>query len=346
MSAGDLLPEPWRTWWRRWRPLERIGSIKVKLGVLVVTSVAATALLTWYGLLVLDVWPRYTLPLAVVVSLGITQVLAHGMTRPLRQMTRAAADMAADRPATPVPVGGRDEVGELARAFVSMREDLAEAQARRRDLLANVAHELRTPVAALRAQVENLVDGVRPADAAALEQLLTTTDTLADLVEDLLDLARAEAGATPILREVVPVAPLLASCVAQVRQVRPDRSVTVEVPDGLTVDADEHRLRQVVVNLLDNATRHTPPGTSVEVRAHTGDDARFVLEVTDDGPGIPADQRESVFGRVQRGDGAGERGTGLGLAIARGAVARHGGRIGVVPAPGRGCRVRVEIPPP
>lgn len=344
MSAGDLLPEPWRGRWRRLRPLEGINSIKVKLGVLVVASVVATALITWYGLLVLDVWPRYTLPVAVLVSLAVTQVLAHGMTRPLRQMTRAAADMAAGRPAAPVHTGGRDEVAALARAFATMREEVSAAQDRRRDLLANVSHELRTPVAALRAQLENLVDGVRPADTDALEQLLRTTDTLADLVEDLLDLARADAGVTPLHREPVDVAVLLDDVVAQVGQVRPDRLVTVEAAPGLHVVADPRRLRQVVVNLLDNATRHAPPGTCVQVTAGLVPDVGFVLEVTDDGPGIPAAERESVFERFQRGEGAGRRGTGLGLAIARWVVTLHGGRIAVVPAPGHGCRVRVELP--
>lgn len=332
---------------RRWRvreglrPLDPVRSIKVKLGLLVVASVIASAVTTWYGLLVLGLWPRYTLPVAVVVALVITQVLAHGMTSPLRQMTAAARQMAAGHVPPPVRTTSRDEVGELARAFTAMARDLATVDEQRRELMANVGHELRTPVAAVRAQVENLVDGVREADGPALAELLDQVERLGELVGDLLGLARAEAGVAPLVRRPVAVRQLVEDVAAQVRTVHPGRSIVVDALDGLLTEADPARLRQVLVNLVENAARHASDGGRVDVLARPGPDG-LLLEVTDDGPGIPREEWDAVFERFRRGRGA-DGGTGLGLAIARWAVALHGGQIAVVPAP-RGCRIRVTLP--
>ena len=275
------------------------------------------------------------------------------MTAPLRQMIAAAREMAAGRTFTGVQTTSQDEVGELARAFTAMAAGHRAADAQRRELLANVGHELRTPVAALRAQLENLVDGVRPADAEALGEVLDQVQRMGVLVDDLLDLARVEAGAALLDRYEVPLRPLVEDVVAQVDKVRTGRILAVDVPSGLTADIDPARLRQVLVNLVDNAARHTPAGGRVDVTGvRTGD--LLVLEVTDDGPGIPPAERDTVFERFQRGAGGpvgtppnglrADGGTGLGLAIARWAVSLHGGTIAVVPSPGRGARIRVEIP--
>ena len=334
-----------RALWQELRPLDPVRSIKAKLGLLVGASVVASTVCTWYALFVLGLPVRYTLPVVVLVCLAITQVLAHGMTSPLRQMTAAASLMAAGRPVPPVRATSRDEVGELARAFTAMARDLLTAEQQRKDLMANVGHELRTPVAAVRAQLENLVDGVRTADTPALTELLDQVERLGELVDDLLDLARAEAGAAPLARRRVEVEPLVRDVAGQVDAVHPGRAITVDVPAGLRVDADPARLRQVVANLVDNAARHSPVGGRIDVRARRGAaEGGLVLEVTDDGPGIPREEWDAVFERFRRGaDSGSDGGTGLGLAIARWAVALHGGLIAVVPAP-RGCRIRVVLP--
>ena len=325
------------------RPLDPVRSIKAKLGLLVGASVVAAASLTWVGLVIFGWRTRYGLTVAVVVALAITQVLAHGMTSPLRQMTAAAREMAAGRSPGQIRSSSRDEVGELARAFTAMSRDLATADAQRRDLLANVAHELRTPVAALRAQLENLVDGVRAADDQALLDVLDEVERLGVLVDDLLALARTEAGVAPLRRQPVDLAELVTDVVREVGPVHPGREVVVDVPAGLTADADPSRLRQVLVNLVENATRHAPEGGRIDVGCRTDGAGGVVLEVADDGPGIPPEEWDAVFERFRHGVGAAGGGTGLGLAIARWAVALHGGRIAVVPAP-RGCRIRAEIP--
>lgn len=337
------------------RPLDPVRSIKVKLGLVVAASLAVGLLVAQLGQRSLGVPVLWTLALAMAVALLLTHVLAHGMTSPLRQMTAAAREMAAGRPATEVATSSRDEVGELARAFTTMAREIAEADEQRQALLANVAHELRTPVAALRAELENLVDGVRAADDEALGDALAQVERMGLLLDDLLDLARTQNGAEQLEATDVDLAVLVAEVVAQVSSAHRGRPVHVDVMAGTRAWADEQRLRQVLTNLLDNACRHGGVDGRVQVSARQVDGVLagadvaavgpVVLEVQDDGPGIPDEERSEVFERFRRGGGGlpGDGGTGLGLAIARWAVALHGGRIAVVPSE-VGCRVRVELP--
>jgi signal transduction histidine kinase len=339
------------------RPLDRLRSFKVKLGVLVAVSVIVAVVLTWLSLAA-DLHPLLTLPLVVLAALAVTQVLARGMTSPLRQMTRAARAMARGDYSQRIEASSRDEVGQLAEAFTRMATELQVTDKVRRDLVANVSHELRTPVAGLRAQLENIVDGVTDPDPAALEVALGETERLSDLVDDLLDLSRIDAGVididveqvalTPFLHEAVDAADLGAR--ARGRELR----WVVEVePADLTATADAARIRQVIANLLDNASRHSPPDGRVRVRAErTAAEDGVLIEVRDEGPGIARADRERVFERFQHGGGTddGSGGTGLGLAIARWAVELHGGRIQVIddprphPDPDRSSVIRLTLP--
>ena len=327
------------------RPLDRLRSIKVKLGVLVLATVSVSSLVLWYGLIHLGWLPRYTLPVAVLVALGVTQVLAHGMTSPLRSMTAAAAAMARGDYSRRVRATSRDEVGDLARAFNRMAADLEAADTQRRELIANVSHELRTPIAALQAVLENLVDGVAEPQPATMRAALEQTERLGRLVGELLDLSRIDAGTEPINRVDVEVAAVLDAVVDEARMNARTVRFEVEVspPDAMAW-ADPARLHQVVANLLDNAARHSPTGGTVRIRASV-DAGGLHLDVTDEGPGIPAAERELVFERFQRGAGGstGTGGTGLGLAIARWAVSLHDGHIRVAEMP-TGCRFVVDLP--
>ena len=330
------------------RPLDPVRSIKVKLGLVVAASLAVGLLVAQLGQRAPGVPVLGTLALAMAVALLLTHVLAHGMTSPLRQMTAAAREMAAGRPSTEVATSSRDEVGELARAFTVMAREIAQADEQRQALLANVAHELRTPVAALRAELENLVDGVRPADDEALRDTLAQVERMGLLLDDLLDLARTQGGADRLEASDVDLAALLGDVAAQVATAHRHPPVRLDVPVGTTAWADEVRLRQVLTNLLDNACRHGGADGVVQVAArhHAGPGSGVVIEVQDDGPGIPEHLRAEVFERFRRGEAGRlprDGGTGLGLASARWAVALHGGRIAVVPSD-LGCRVRVELP--
>ena len=325
------------------RPLDRLGSIKTKLGVLVAVTVAVAASASVLGLQ-LGLLPRYTVPAAVVVALAVTQLLASGMTSPLREMTTAAQTMATGDYSRRVRATSRDEVGELARAFNTMAADLEAVDQQRRDLVANVSHELRTPVSALRAVLENLVDGVSPPDQATLQAALDQTERLGRLVNDLLDLSRVDAGLTPLDVEDLEVEPFLRSVVEEAKV--GDRPVEYAVdvrPPGLVVPADRERLHQLVANLLDNAGRHSPAGGTVTLRAGRNGE-RVLLDVVDEGPGIAPSDRSAVFQRFTTGAVApGDGGTGLGLAISRWVADLHGGSIEVADSDS-GCHIRVALP--
>lgn len=341
-AVADLLP----------RPLDPLRSVKLKISVLLLASGGAGALYLWLQYRWLP--PTVIIVTTLAIVLLTAQVLAHGMTRPLRAMTAAARAMAHGDYSRRVRATSRDEVGQLAVAFNSMAADLAAADRQRRELIANVSHELRTPITALQAVLENLVDGVGSPDPATLSTALGQTQRLGRLVAELLDLSRIDAGAVAMDPDDVPVAALLAEAVAEVevgarlagRHVAFGHGVE---PPGLVARVDRGRLHQVLVNLLDNAVRHGPPAGAVTVAARAEGDA-MVLDVADEGPGIPAEDRDRVFDRFTRGEravgtGAGG-GTGLGLAIARWAVELHGGTIAVVaPRPAEpGCRIRVTLP--
>ncbi len=327
-------------WDRVPRPLDPMRSFKVKVGILVTGALTLASMTFWLA----AAWPfRYALLAALVVSLVLTQVLAHGMTSPLREMTAASRAMTKGDYSIRVRATSRDEIGELAAAFNTMSADLAAAEQYRRELIANVSHELRTPISALHAVLENVVDGVAAPDEATMRTALTQTERLGRLVSDLLDLSRIEGGAIVLAPRRFAVKRFLQEAADHAGSLRGVHTVIRVEPQTLTATGDTARLHQVVANLLDNATRHSPPGGRVHVSATSpGTSGALVLEIADDGPGIAPSDRERVFERFTRG-GSTDGGTGLGLAIARWAVELHGGTIEVV-GDGPGCRIRVVVP--
>ncbi|OBG43162.1 two-component sensor histidine kinase [Mycolicibacterium fortuitum] len=326
-------------WDRLPRPLDPFASFKVKTGLLVGGAILLASFTFWIG----ASWQfRYALLAALAMSLILTQFLAHGMTSPLRQMTAAARAMARGDYSLRVRATSRDEIGQLATAFNQMAADLGAADEYRRGLIGNVSHELRTPITALRAVLENVVDGVVEPDPETMRMALSQTERLGELVTNLLDLSRVEGGAIPLQISRFDVDAFLREAVEHVSVSATDTPVTVKVtPPDLKAVADPARLRQVVVNLVDNALRHSPAGGRVAVLA-ARDASGLRIEVTDQGPGIAPAERERVFERFTRG-ATSDGGTGLGLAIARWAVELHGGVIEVMDTES-GCRIRVSIP--
>jgi signal transduction histidine kinase len=247
-----------------------------------------------------------------------------------------------------VTATSRDEVGELARAFNSMAAELEEVDRVRRDLVANASHELRTPIGALRARLENFVDGVEEPSQDALEDALRQVERLGGLVEQLLDLSKLESGSIPLERTRIPAGRLLGDVAlewagpATARRVRLD----VSAPGELVLDVDIRRMRQVLANLVANAIHHSPANAAVELRAFA-ENGHATIQVSDVGPGIAPDEVERVFERFYRSDrarSADDGGAGLGLAIARWIVELHGGTIRADQSNPRGCRMVVELP--
>lgn len=324
------------------RPLDGLGSIKLKLGVTILGSVVLTTTAVYLGFKAGLGW------VSALVGLGVAlisiQLLARGMTSPLREMARAATAMAKGDYSRRVTATSRDEVGDLARTFNQMASDLAEVDRFRKELIANVSHELRTPISALQAVLENIVDGVEQPDPERLKVMLSQVERLGALVGQLLDLSKLEAGAVPLNRRAFPVGVLIDGVLAEsaLHQQAASRHVVVRssISAELVAYGDPDRLHQVISNLVENAIRHSPDGGRVSVSAHHRNGA-LAIEVDDQGPGIPDAESSRVFERFYRSS---DGGTGLGLAIARWIVDLHGGDIRAESSEPNGCRMVVALP--
>lgn len=333
------------------RPLDPLSSIKTKLGVVIVAAVFVTVLVLILAVRIqVPLW--FGAAVAAVLALGMVQFLARGMTSPLRQMARAATAMGRGDYDARVTATSRDEVGQLAGTFNKMAAELAEADRLRKDLIANVSHELRTPISALQAMLENLVDGIEPPDPATLETMLGQVERLGRLVSQLLDLSRLESGAVPLELERFELRPVLDEAAREAianatHAWSKDIDVEISVqPHDLVLMGDPERMHQVLANLLDNAMRHSPDHSVVDVQAAL-EDGHVRVEVGDHGPGIPQGETERVFERFYRSDrarAASEGGTGLGLAISRWIVELHGGEIRAENRAPTGCRMIVCLP--
>jgi two-component system, OmpR family, sensor histidine kinase BaeS len=288
----------------------------------------------------------FSLPLVIIV---MVRLAFRRLLVPLSDLIHAADTVAGGDLSVRVDEAGRGGLGRLAHAFNRMTAELELADRRRRNLMADVAHELRTPLHIIQGNLEGVLDGVYEPAPAHIEATLAETRLLARLIEDLRVLSLAEAGELPLASETVDVADLLAdvqtsfSGQAEVA----DIDLRVETPAGrLAVQGDAGRLDQVFSNLVANALRYTGPGGEVVLAARALPGA-VEIAVRDTGQGIPADDLPYIFDRFWRGDPARNRGTGgsgLGLAIARQLVRAHKGTIDVKSALGEGTCFTVTLP--
>jgi two-component system, OmpR family, sensor histidine kinase BaeS len=287
---------------------------------------------------------------AVALSLLLGAVLARGLTQPLRDLTRAIRAMAGGNLRQQVPVRSSDELGELARAFNQMSADLAQSIDLRRQMTADIAHDLRTPLTVITGYIEALRDGVLLPTPERFGTIHAEAQHLRHLVEDLRTLSLADAGELPLQRERLVPAALLERLAAAFAQQAAEREVALTVKrdaDPPPIEADGERLVQALGNLVANALRHTPAGGHV-VLAARGRASDVEIEVRDDGEGIPAAALPHVFDRFYRFDGARSRPdgeSGLGLAIARSIVQAHGGTLAVASdGPERGSTFTARLP--
>jgi signal transduction histidine kinase len=286
---------------------------------------------------------------AFAVALVAGAVAARSLTRPLRDLTQAARAVAAGDFERKVVIGSRDELGTLAEAFNQMSRALAASQRLRRQMTADIAHELRTPLSIILGHLDAVEDGVLTGSADTTRIIREETERLARLVEDLRTLTRADAGELALARRPIDIGDLVARAMSayQPQATTADVDLTAETQAGLEpIELDPDRMLQVLNNLLSNALFHTPAGGRIVVRS-VAIPAGIRLSVQDSGPGFPPEDVGRVFDRFYRSDAARQRedgGTGLGLAIARSIVEAHGGKIWAeVPVAG-GALVALELP--
>jgi two-component system sensor histidine kinase BaeS len=289
---------------------------------------------------------------AVVMLLALagTALLSRRVLRPIADVTAASVSLGKGDLGRRVPVRGRDELAQLARSFNRMADSVQSSEERQRRLVADVAHELRTPLANLRGYLEALKDGVLRGDEQLFADLHREAVLQQRIVDDLQDLALAEAGTLVYSPVPVDLAELLETCRTAHQPAADHAGVTLALraEEPPVVNADPDRLRQVISNLVTNALRATPAGGTVTLAAGADPDGSARLTVADTGHGIATEDLPHIFDRFWRADAARGRGTGgsgLGLAIARQIVLDHGGTIAADSEPGAGTTVTIGLPP-
>ena len=264
---------------------------------------------------------------------------------PIGDVMEAADRVAAGDYTVRVQARGGGEVRRLAESFNEMTSRLQANEEQRRHLLADVAHELRTPLAVVRGNLEGMLDGVYPRDDAHLIPILEVTDHMARLLEDLRTLSLAEAGTLRLHRESTDLGALIADVVAAFasRAATSGVALTGSAPSVPELEVDPVRIREVMENLVTNALRYTPAGGTIQIAAAPAPDGGSVaVAVSDTGTGIAPEDLPHVFERFAKSADSG--GSGLGLAIAKRLVEAHGGEIGAESSPGRGTTIRFTVP--
>jgi len=287
--------------------------------------------------------------LAIVIALLLTFVLSRRLSSPIGVLANAARRLGGGDLSQRVQFRGKGEVGELAQAFNSMAADLEHAEQLRRNLVADVAHELRTPLSNIWGYLEAIRDRVMKPNAATIRSLNEETALLSRLVDELQDLSLAEAGELKLVYQVEDIAKLVKRAVTswQPQVAAKEISLSIDLPDNLPlVNIDGQRVKQVLHNLLENAVAHTGEGGTITVAA--AKQGNWVgISVSDTGRGIPAEDLPNIFERFYRVDRSRARatgGSGLGLTIARRLVEAHGGKIAVQSELGKGSRFSFTLP--
>jgi len=290
---------------------------------------------------------------ALVLSILLALLVSRSVAAPLQRVAAAAEAIARGEAGTRAPVSGPQEVRALASSFNTMADRVEAARQSQRDFVANVSHELKTPLTSIQGFSQALLDGTAstPETAARAARVVhEEAERMRRMVDELLTLARFDAGQMVMARDPVELGPLLRACVEKLAPQAQAAEVALEldVPDRLLVTGDADRLAQVLSNLLDNGVAHTPAGGSVAVAARRAGEGHFVeVTVTDTGRGIPADALPRIFERFYQVDKARRRsrGAGLGLAITKEIVEAHGGTITAESVVGLGSRFAVRLPP-
>jgi len=304
----------------------------------------------------LAIWVDFAKPFlwaglaALAVSILIAILLARSVYVPIRRVTNAAEEIARGNYEQKVPVAGPKEVKGLAISFNQMAKQVKGSQQMLRDFVADVSHELRSPLTSIKGFAQAIVDGTAKDKKAQLKAASVIEDEskrMMRLVEELLEFSRLESGQIMMAKESVDLKDLLQQCheIFLMRAEEKNIQLRTDIEPLPPVTGDIDRLEQVFSNLLDNALKHTPSGGKVSIVARHPHPNFVEIAVTDTGPGIPGEQLRHVFERFYRADpSAGKAGAGLGLAIARQIVLAHGGDITAKSSLGHGTELHVKLP--
>lgn len=286
---------------------------------------------------------------ALVIALGLGVLFVRRLARPLEELRAAAEQIAQGNPPPRVHITSNDELGRLGETFNQMAESLQRSEQLRRQLILDIAHELRNPLMVQQSHLELLLDNIIQPSPQQLQTIYEQNLLLGRLVRDLQLLALADAGELQIVQTPTPLRELLQRIVAQVQPTLEEKKLSLEsdiAEDLPTLAVDPQRIEQVLLNILDNACRYTPPGGTIRLSAYK-ENAAVHVSVRDEGPGIASEDLPHIFERFYRGDKSRARssgGTGLGLAIAKALIEAHGGRIWAENAPTGGACMHFTLP--
>ena len=354
--AGTILPQPSATnigeftegseqWIFVRQQLRQAAAGGVGLGFIVVARPRAVFTDTLRALLP-------SLALSGLVALGfavlVAALLSRTITRPLRDLVAGVRRFAGGDYGTRVPLAGPSEVAEMGTAFNEMASEIQRSRGSEQAFLADISHELRTPLTSIQGFAQAIVEGEARGDAVShvAEIIHREARRLVRMVEGLLQVARLESGAQSMAREEVAPSLLLESAVAALETQAKDAGVSFDVAGAEalpSVRGDPDKLAQLFLNVLDNAVKHSPRGTTVQVRGNR-DDGAVVIRVRDAGSGLPQGAQTRLFQRFYRGENAQRDGAGLGLAIAQAIAQAHGGSIRASNVDGGGAEFAVRLP--
>lgn len=287
--------------------------------------------------------------IGAVIALFLGIFLSRTITRPIRELTKATHAVSQGDLAQHVPVRTNDELGELARAFNTMSVELSRSVDARKQMTADIAHELRTPLSLILGHAEAVHDGVLPPTNENFEIIREEAARLEHLVNDLRTLSLADAGELSITKQSIEPGGLLRDVASlyEYQTKRKSIDLVLDIASPLpTLEVDPGRMTQVLTNILDNAMRHTPEGGTIILSAKQIND-KVEFSIQDSGPGLPPEEVGRIFERFYRTDPSRQRedgGSGLGLAIAKSIVQAHGGQISAESEPGKGVRVSITLP--
>ena len=287
-----------------------------------------------------------------VIALLLGIFLSRTITRPIRELTQATHAVSEGDLSQQVTVRSNDELGELAKAFNKMSAELSRSVNTRKQMTADIAHELRTPLSLILGHAEAVHDGVLPPTLENFEIIREEATRLEHLVNDLRTLSLADAGELTITPQIIEPERLIQEVASLYQYETQKKNISLDVdiaPHLPTIEVDPGRMTQVLTNILDNATRHTPAGGHITLSAkQIGDQVEFSIQ--DSGPGLKADDLERIFERFYRADSSRQRdsaiagGSGLGLAIARSIVQAHNGQLSAESEAGKGLKIKILLP--